>query len=217
MFVFIMIRFALVEGFDITLDQGNTRNYINAIYGKPYGRFPAYLVGFATAFAYNECGRNYRMKPLWLVLGSIAAGTTLIASFYGKKVFFDHPPSFHWDKTRNDLFIVFSRVAAALGAAWFMFISFLGDGGLVRSLLGAHFWTPLARLTYSTYLVHPTVISVVYYSLRNYVTYSTVSSIYFMIGHATISFGAALIIFCIIEKPGLSLEMLLFSRGGRKK
>jgi hypothetical protein len=57
------------------------------------------------------------------------------------------PAQFHWSKSQNDIFIVFSRVAAALGAAWFIFVSFIGDGGLVRALLGAKIWTPLARLT----------------------------------------------------------------------
>jgi hypothetical protein len=42
----LVLRLILVEAYDITLNQGETRNYINAVYGKPWVLFLVFVLFF---------------------------------------------------------------------------------------------------------------------------------------------------------------------------
>jgi hypothetical protein len=53
--------------------------------------------------------------------------------------------------------------------------------GLIQRFLSARFWIPLSRLTYSTYLVHPIVLTFIFKSSNTALYYSpktVVSKIY---------------------------------------
>lgn len=214
MFLCMVLRLIIVRAYDVSLNPGHTDAYMDYLYGKPYARLPSYLVGFVTAYIYLQVGPDYRM-PRWLLrIGSLVAFVTLVCVWYGKYNFFQTPPSYHWSRTRNDMFIIFSRILAAAGAAWFMFISFIGDGGLVRAILGAPIWAGIGRLTYNGYLIHPALISLLYFAQNTFYTYSPLVATYLYTTHVVLTFAFALILYLLIEKPMMSLESVLFHGGG---
>ena len=55
---------------------------------------------------------------------------------------------------------MFARPVWGCALSWLVWTALSGQCGLVFSMLGQHFWTPLARLTYCIYLFHITAIEV---------------------------------------------------------
>jgi peptidoglycan/LPS O-acetylase OafA/YrhL len=66
------------------------------------------------------------------------------------------------------MYFTFAKLGWSLALSFLMYSMAMGWGGFVRRFLGASFWNPLARLTYSTYLFHPIIMFVVYYSHLQY-------------------------------------------------
>ncbi len=64
-------------------------------------------------------------------------------------------------QTKSSVFIALCWSAWTVGLALICAVVFAGQGGPLKALLELPFWSPLARLTFSTYLVHPMVILVV--------------------------------------------------------
>lgn len=64
-------------------------------------------------------------------------------------------------QTSSSVFIALCWSAWTLGLAMLCAVVFAGQGGPLKALLELPFWSVLARLTFSTYLVHPMVIMVV--------------------------------------------------------
>ena len=77
----------------------------------------------------------------------------------------------------------------------------LGFGGPVLDMLVWKAWAPLSRLTFIVYLVHPIVMSVFYLTLRNAITYGTISFIFIIAGLIVISYAVSFVIAIIIYFP----------------
>jgi peptidoglycan/LPS O-acetylase OafA/YrhL len=80
-------------------------------------------------------------------------------------------------------------------------------------MLSHSLWTPLARLSFSVYLVHLTVLEVAYYNFmvaeywRDFETYK--GFVYIVI----VSWACALPVCLSVESPTLALEKILFGHG----
>jgi peptidoglycan/LPS O-acetylase OafA/YrhL len=216
MVLLMILRLAIIEAYHISLNPGHADAFMDKLYGKPYGRLPCYLVGFVMAYVYmQKQGQQWQMRPLWRRVGNLVAFVTLVSLVYGKYDFLQHPPAFHWsNRARNDLYLEFCRFGAAASAGWFMLMSFFGDGGIVRSVLGAHFWTPIGRLSYGTYLIHPALISILYFSASGFYQYTPLLSAYLFCTHLVLSFLGALVLYLLVEKPLMNLESVLFGGHG---
>ena len=57
-----------------------------------------------------------------------------------------------------------SKVSYSLAISWVIFACHYGYGGVINRFLSAHFFIPLARISYVAYLIHPTMIFAYYYS-----------------------------------------------------
>jgi peptidoglycan/LPS O-acetylase OafA/YrhL len=72
----------------------------------------------------------------------------------------------------------------------------------------------VARLTYGAYILHPIVLFVVYFSMTEYHHYSPVQLAFNFVAGWGLSYGLAIGLFLLVEKPFMNLEVLLFKKLG---
>ena len=78
-------------------------------------------------------------------------------------------------------------------------------------------WTPLSRMSYNAYLIHPVVLTVVYGQFQKTVHYSDITLAVLALGCITLSYGAATVICLLVEYPLGTIEMLMFKILGSKQ
>lgn len=92
-------------------------------------------------------------------------------------------------------------------------VVFAGRGGPLKALLELPLWSPLARLVFATYLVHPMTIQVVIASRGGAPAhFSLVYLFYQFVGYSAVSGLAAFLFYMWVEGPFGELERLLFHR-----
>ena len=75
-------------------------------------------------------------------------------------------------------------------------------------------WVPLARLSYSTYLIHMTLVDWVL-TLPSYsVTITHTLVLYYILANTAISIAIAFVLVVVFEAPLLHMEKLLFASLG---
>lgn len=82
----------------------------------------------------------------------------------------------------------------------------------MNTILSAGFWVPLSKLTYCTYLVHPVVIIVLYFSFETVQAYSDVYFAFHFVSFVAMSYGAAFILSLCVECPMMQLAKLIFKK-----
>ena len=85
-----------------------------------------------------------------------------------------------------------------------------GYGWFVNSFLSMKLWTPLARMTFCAYLVHPWVIIVVYGELQSHFHYTDSSLACYFVSFLIISYAVAAVLCVVVEFPLGAIEMLVF-------
>lgn len=149
----------------------------SAEYIKPYVRCGTYLIGLLCGMIlyskhhYEKTGKVYDPLALWFAkIANIfyirwffyCVGAVLINIFiFLEYRAWDKIPEYGHDDWSNEARWFWkgcSRQIWILGFAFLILPLLLGHGLLVRKFLSAGFWTPLARLSFSVYLIHYSII-----------------------------------------------------------
>ncbi len=188
--------------------------YFDLVYQKPWSRIQPYLVGLLLGYVlYKKLRFRFGMKGnvLAYLLLWVVAGLIMIPDQYGLYfTFHGHVPS----KAENVLYIGLSKFAWGLGLALIVFACHNGYGWFINSFLSMKMWTPLARMTYNAYLVHPIVLSVVYGQLQKSFHYTDVTISVFAVSFVVISYGIAAVVCVLVEFPLANIESLVFKLVG---
>ena len=184
------------------------------LYGKPWHRIQPYLVGLVLGYLlYKQIkipfSRYFKLTSYLLMwcLAIILCMST-VYGLYG--TWHGHTPSLG----ENIVYNTFSRFAWAVGLALLVFACHNGYGGPINSFLSMSVWTPLSRLTYNAYLIHPVVLTVVFGSMRTTVHYGDIQMAIYAVANAVISFGVAFVLAVFVEFPFGNLEMAFFKLFG---
>ncbi len=191
-----------------------TQAYTDAIYGKPWDRISPYIVGLALGYVlYKNIKFDYN-KVLNLVFhGFLWAVATFTAFWLVYGLYFTwhgHIPS----KAENVIYIMLSRCLWACCLALLVYVCHHGYGWVVNSFLSMKLWTPLARMTFNAYLIHPVVIFTIYGQLQLPIHYTDITLACYFIALVALSYAAAGIICVAVEFPLGSVEMLFFKLVG---
>ena len=101
------------------------------------------------------------------------------------------------------------RLAWSLALAWLVLACVKGLGGPINTFLSYRAWAPLARLSYTMYLVHMTVIDY-YLTLPSYtVTVAHNMVIYYFLWVLAVSAAVAYVCVIAFEMPIAQLEKIL--------
>ncbi len=73
---------------------------------------------------------------------------------------------------------------------------------------------PLSRLSFSAYLLHPIVMTVIYGGMATPQRYSVMAMVLYVVGMWGITHICSLLLFVFVEKPFMNMEVLIFKRLG---
>jgi peptidoglycan/LPS O-acetylase OafA/YrhL len=144
-----------------------TDDYYHLYYHRPWARIAPFFIGVVIALLLhsfkNDTAEESRCKrlmdkidqskPIRLVMyitGDILV-FIMIFIFYYLNNYQDYIGKFF-----NIAFLTFSRAAFVVGMNLSILPVLMGHNSLVRRFLSLDIFTPLARLTFGVYLVHPT-------------------------------------------------------------
>ena len=183
-------------------------------YIRPWTRIPPYLVGSATALLLNDV--SSKPSPLSCEAMKLVALLILGLCYFGAYPFYQTQDNLHTKdglKHLNHSYVALTKPAWAVALSLLCWPSFRGHRGMIGRLLELPLWEPLAKLTYAMYLVHPSVLSVMFQARRG-------GRIYFsepwwgfaFLGAASARGIVAVVLYLFVELPFHNLVMLLRKR-----
>ena len=198
-----------------TLQDANA-DQSDDIYIKPYCRAAPYIVGIILGFAlYKKARINIHWLADWLIycfIWFIAAGC-LFSTIYG---LYGSWHGHELTKAENVSYFMFSRFTWGVGLAMMVFACHNGYGWVINDFLSMKMWIPLSRLTYTAYLVHPIVLTVIFVSIQEPFTYTDFTLAVYAVAMVALSFGAAGVVAVFVEFPLSNLEIATFKAVGLK-
>ncbi|XP_071489887.1 nose resistant to fluoxetine protein 6-like [Diadema antillarum] len=188
---------------------GNTLR-LNLVYDKPYCRVSPYLVGMMLGYLMQRIGkRKLTLKSVVVAGGWITAIILYMVVIYGLYNLYRGASTS--SLAARVMYITFSRFIFALALAWIIFACHYGYGGVVSDFLSWRFWTPLSRLTYSTYLLHPVLQNVYGYGSATPIHWSIFNYIIFSAAFISLSYFCALAMCLLVEFPFINLGKMLMT------
>merc|ERR1712151_864122 len=121
-------------------------------------------------------------------------------------------PAMNWSPISSAFFITFARPVWALAFGVITSACYYGYLPLCDGALSHWMWQPFVKLTYGAYLLHPVVIRMLAGNMTTYFHYSLSEVLLHALGHCAISFGAAIVMWCLVEKPCASLVAAAISK-----
>ncbi|XP_067661104.1 nose resistant to fluoxetine protein 6-like [Haliotis asinina] len=183
--------------------------YMSKYYFKPWCRMGPYIIGLLAGYILYRTKCKIRMNKFLCLLGWASAAAICLAVLYGLD------GDSHGHKLSHSvaaLYNTVARTAWAVGVAWVIIACATGNGGFVNTLLSWEAFIPLSRLTYCTYLVHPVIMELYYFSQRQLFYVSDLNMAYCFLGNMGISYAVAAIVSLTFESPMMGLEKAIFQR-----
>eukprot|EP00298_Acanthocystis_sp_HF-20_P007351 c16968_g1_i1.p1 GENE.c16968_g1_i1~~c16968_g1_i1.p1 ORF type:complete len:143 (+),score=35.53 c16968_g1_i1:108-536(+) len=117
-----------------------------------------------------------------------------------------------WSKAMRVAYTAWSKPAWALGVAILCLLSANEQLLLpIHAFLSYKIWTPLSKLTFSSYLVHPSILSVLLMTHTTKFHFSVPETSTYFVGTLCFSIGCSLILFLAVERPIINMEKLYSS------
>lgn len=184
--------------------------YFDTLYDKFHLRCGALLIGVTVAYLFNytratlllDAHAAWRRLLLGLALLLLVPATGFIETS-GRGVF-------------STWFAFNSAYLFALGIGYVILFTLTdaGRGSVIGRVLSSRMWYPLAQLSYSAYLVHPTVLIAIYLWVLPPAPVSPPVALGIGVLLACVCFGAAAVLYLLVERPAMNARALLASAGG---
>eukprot|EP00992_Anisonema_acinus_P010445 TRINITY_DN6587_c0_g1_i2.p3 TRINITY_DN6587_c0_g1~~TRINITY_DN6587_c0_g1_i2.p3 ORF type:complete len:213 (+),score=54.30 TRINITY_DN6587_c0_g1_i2:558-1196(+) len=110
-----------------------------------------------------------------------------------------------WPETATAIYCGYYVIGWGIGLGILTLSWALGHGGMLRRALEARFWTPLARLTFGVYLIHPTIYMWMSWQNRAYPQWYVQSVVYWVAGTAILAVLFSFVMHLLVEKPVANL------------
>lgn len=195
-----------------------TADFPSLVYDKPWSRVASYFLGVLFSFIWLDMvhalsitsslfkGEKKIRIPLLFRMTAIIVGAFLIfITIYG--TYWNYHPG-TWPQPLAAAYISLSRSAFLIGVGVFLFLNLNGYLVLFNRFFSHSIWTPLARLTFLTYLVHPMVMDTIYGDSRSAVSYTPISTTVYFVAFCALSYFLALFLWLLVEKPLMNMEKL---------
>jgi len=183
----------------------------NLYYTKPWSRFSPYLIGVGLAVLWKHQGMT-QISMFVRVVGYIGVTVLLFTTVYGTYT----NNNDGWSLTENLFYLTLSHSGFIFGLAILSYFMLNQYANLIRYLLSFHIWTPLARLTFGAYLIHPIIMSSAYLSTRHALNWDIWTVVVNFSGFTLISYAVSLVFWLILEKPLANLEKEIMRAMGKQ-
>jgi len=188
-------------------------DYSYYAYSKPYTRIPAYFVGLMAAWVLDDLEQRgitrdtiakTALKRMSAIAGAaLAAALLIFITFIPGSDFGENKNS--WGSVANVLYIALSRPVWAMCCAAITLLCYYDFLPMVNGFLAHPYWTPLARLTYGAYLVHPLVIKLAAGRALQFYTFNSWDMAYRWSGNTIMAFSGSVLLWCLVERPCMTL------------
>ncbi|CAF1462433.1 unnamed protein product [Adineta ricciae] len=185
-------------------------SFYSTIYIKPWCRISAYAIGLLTGYTTVITGRQYQMKKRYQLLGTIIS-----LAFISICLFASYPDSIHvpgLSRSESVTYVTFSRTLWSIAIGWLLFLCSTNQGGIVNKILSWPIWFPFARLNYSCYLIHATIIYMMIFNQTRPFYYQGYLFMNNFIAQIFLSYFAAIFVSTFFETPFFIIEKKLFKR-----
>ena len=184
-------------------------------YIRPWTRIPPYLVGSATALLLNDVSS----KPSRLSCEAMKLVALLILGlcYFGAYPFYQTQDNLHTPdglKHLNHSYVALTKPAWAIALSLLCWPSFRGHRGMIpEGSWSCRSGNRLAKLTYAMYLVHMSVLSVMFWARRG-VPHLLLGAlvVFAFLGVASATGLVAVVLYLFVELPFHNLVMLLRKR-----
>jgi peptidoglycan/LPS O-acetylase OafA/YrhL len=202
--------------------------YTYYYYVKPYCRVAPYALGLACGFIMAEVKQYEKSNEIWdkiaycigkCVNNAIGAWVTFafgvflisLLVFVQYDVWKDNDLTFStWSKAQNIQFIAWNRLAYGFGMSCLMLPILLGHIKPAEWFLSLPIWSPLAKLTFSVYLIHLSIVARVTLGVQSSYYFSDLNVVKDLLMFVFLSYIAALLITLTVESPIMGMEKVLF-------
>lgn len=214
------------HGLSVYVFDDHYQNYSYWAYSKPYTRIPAYLIGVVAAWCILELekqgvtrqtarfDRKARITVFFAVVLAFAVLAFLI--FIPFTDFGDHMNSWDAHPIYSVLYLGFGRALWSLCWAVITLACYYNYVPIIDGVLAHRCWTPLARLTYGAYLIHPLCIKLAAGTSVQYYTFSGMDLFYRHLGNCTCAYGGAVVLWCMVERPMITFTSVFLRSKSRK-
>ncbi|XP_067659498.1 O-acyltransferase like protein-like [Haliotis asinina] len=187
-------------------------HYWSDVYIVPWTRVGAYCVGILLGYIMlkTKKGTLSNTKALLGWILTFTVGLTLCYVTYDFRADGKDP----WPRWGTSIYESFGRPLWAMCVAWIIFACHNGKGGIINNILSFSGIIPLSRLTYAAYLLHPVMMIIYVFGKKSLIYISDYDIAYLYMGHVICTYLAAFFFSSIFEAPFLTLEKVLFRRGG---
>merc|ERR1719498_380420 len=110
-----------------------------------------------------------------------------------------------WSIATNTLFVTLARPLFAAGWAVITLLCYYDYVPLLNGFLAHPCWTPLARLTYGAYLVHPLVIKLSAANATQFYTFNSMDLLYRWTGNTVLTTLGSVALWTLCERPCMTI------------
>lgn len=184
--------------------------FFKYVYVAPWCRISAYAVGILVGYSVIEVNRRVRLSRC------MKYSITILIILIGFVCLFGTYPNYilpsGLDRSIQITYETLSRTFWSICIGWLLFLCSTNQGGFVNRILSWPIWLPFARLNYSCYLIHSTVLLVFIFSQKVPTYFDGHTLINRFVSHIFFSYLAAIFVTVFIETPFFLLEKKLFKR-----
>lgn len=219
-----LLALAFIIRYLVYMYQAPDFSYMDTVYVKPYTRYGAILCGVIAAYlaVYSHLIVTIATRPRFVSVSLIVSSLGIVIMSFKKNILFVENTN---DSLWFLLYMASYHYIIAAGIAWIIFVTIkpIGLAQIVSRFLSWKLWYPIAQLSYSTYLIHPMVIIMLY----RFWCPNTPLLVWVAIPiSCLLSLGASMFMYLFIERPfmdmrsargGSMLSCSEESRGGAKR
>ena len=214
-----------------SLDGLAVTKYAIGFYTKPLFRAVPYFVGVLSAMVWHIKATvlpTFRLPAAAsaaLLSSAVACISYLVFGFssaYQQKAcgVFETPGQglcgSNWSLAEHAAYNSFSKLLWSLALSMLTLVCGNGQGYAVQSFLSHRIFVPVARVSFSIYLLHVTIINIIVFSRTQKLHYNKIDFLMLYFGIVVLSFIIGVVVTVLIENPmlkiGISFEIYLKSR-----
>ncbi|XP_063685950.1 O-acyltransferase like protein-like [Bolinopsis microptera] len=198
------------------------QNEMWLLYNKPWIRITPYLVGILGGWFYWKWGKQItegvKTLPEWLKVmcaTPIWAVTAAVeyAVVFGLYDDVQNLPKGNPGEVESVFYQSLARIAWSLSLTIQILLCQFGLGGFINSLLSWNGWQILSRLTYSVFLLHIGLITVLFGQMRHTLFLNPdFEFAVFYLGTLAISYLSAAVLYLTVEQPVANLEGISYRK-----
>jgi peptidoglycan/LPS O-acetylase OafA/YrhL len=182
-------------GLEKGLDANDTTtiDFFEKIYITPWCRIGAFIIGMMTQLIIEQYQSRLSLIKVivYTIISIILAMICIYFPFYSN----------YFPKFVHIMYQSLSRQCWAIAIGWLVFACSTNHGGLVNKILSWSYWTIVARLSYSAYLIHTIIIQVQVYNRLSTIHYQTSLIFNSFISQTIVTLLASIFVVIIVETP----------------